>query len=83
MQLQRCYRKLKSWHEVFTKFFSFPDDEPEPWEAVITQFYVSVNSKPAHSPGQKRVQNSHPRAYKNELKPHPQGHFPELFTIKT
>ena len=25
----------------------------------------------------------HPRAYKNELKPHPQGHVPQLFIIKT
>ena len=35
------------------------------------------------TPGQKSVQNPHPRAYKNELKPHPRRHFPQLFTIKT
>ena len=27
------------------------------------------------TPGQKGVQNPHPRAYKNELKPHPGGIF--------
>ena len=32
--------------------------------------------------GKKEVQNPDPRAYKNELKPHP-GHFPQLFIIKT
>ena len=58
-------------------------------------FYVSVNSKPDHAPGQfflmgefptpgqKRVQTPTLRAYKNELKPHPRGHYPQLFTIKT
>ena len=61
--------------------------------------YVSVSSKPDHpsrqnprtifligefpTPGQNRVQNPHPRAYKNELKPHSRGHFPQLFTINT
>ena len=28
-----------------------------------------------HSPGKKRVENPHPRAYKNELKRHPRGIF--------
>ena len=48
---------------------------------------VSVNSKPYHppgqffwwanspSPGKQRVQNPHPWAYNNKLKPHPQGIF--------
>ena len=60
--------------------------------------YVSVNSKLDHlprakppgnflmgefpTPGKKRAQNPRPRAYKNELKPHPRGHFPQLFTEK-
>ena len=34
-------------------------------------------------PREKRVQNPHPQAYKNELKPNPRGHYPQLFTIKT
>ena len=29
------------------------------------------------------IQNPTTRAYKNELKPHPRGHFSQLFTIKT
>ena len=33
--------------------------------------------------GQKEFKTPNPRAYKNELKPHPRGHFPQLFTIKT
>ena len=59
--------------------------------------YVSVNSKPEHPPRGKTPGNflisefptPHakesltPRAYKNELKPHTRGHFPQLFTIKT
>ena len=47
---------------------------------------VSVDSKPDHPPGQffdgripttwaKRVQNRHPWAHKNDLKPHPRGIF--------
>ena len=60
---------------------------------------VSVNSKPDHPlrrkpsgnffdgriphPRAKRAQNPNPRAYKNELKPHPRGHFPQLFSIET
>ena len=39
-----------------------------------------ANSPP---PGKKGVQNLHPRAYTNELKPHPRGHFPQLFAVKT
>ena len=35
------------------------------------------------TPGQKGVQNPHPRAYKNELKPHPRDISSRLFTIKT
>ena len=38
---------------------------------------------PHHHPPGKRVQNPHPQAYKNELKPHHRGHFPKLFTMKT
>ena len=34
-------------------------------------------------PGKKKVQNPDPRAYKNEIKPHPWGHFPQLLTVKT
>ena len=61
----------------------------------LTYHNVSVNSKPDHPPGQffglanspppgqKRVQNPTPRAYKNELKPHPRGHFSQLCTLKT
>ena len=36
-----------------------------------------------HPPGKNGVQNPHPRAYKNELKPHLRGHFPHLFAMKT
>ena len=31
----------------------------------------------------KKSSNPHPRAYKNELKPHPRGHFSQLFIVKT
>ena len=61
--------------------------------------YVSVNSKPdhppgktprqffdrriPHPPGKKEFKTPTPLAYKNELKPHFWGNFPQLFTIKT
>ena len=35
-----------------------------------------------HPPSKKEFKTPNPRAYKNELKPHPRGHFPQLFTIK-
>ena len=34
-------------------------------------------------PGQEEFKTPTPRAYEKELKPHPWGHFPQLFTIKT
>ena len=36
-----------------------------------------------HRPGKKEFKTPTLRAYKNEVKPHPRGHFPQLFTIKT
>ena len=35
-----------------------------------------------HPPAKKELKTPTPRAYKNELKPQPRGHFPQLFTIK-
>ena len=50
---------------------------PPPWAKPLGNFF---DGRIPH-PRAKRVQNPHPRAYKKELKPHPQGHFPQLFTI--
>ena len=64
------------------------------WSLCISQFqtWPPPRAKPQGNfldgriplpQGKERVQNSHPRAYKNELKPRPRGHYPELFTINT
>ena len=36
-----------------------------------------------HPPDKKEFKTPTSRDYKNELKPHPRGHYPQLFTIKT
>ena len=42
MQLQRRYRKLKSWHEVFRTFLSFPNDEPsKKWSRTGVEFVMN------------------------------------------
>ena len=80
-------------HDPSCKFQKFRDQF-----VPILYIYVSVNSKltiprakpPGNffegancpPPGKKGVQTP-PQAYKNELKPHPRGHFPQLFAIKT
>ena len=49
--------------------------------------YQSITSltipPPEQNPGQKESSKPRPQGLKNELKTHPLGHFPELFTVKT
>ena len=53
---------------------------PSPWAKPLDNMF---DWQRIPHPWEKWVQTpSPPRAYKNELKPHPRGHFSQLFTIK-
>ena len=72
---------------------------PQATGLISKSLYVSINSKSDHPPprekpmrnlfdGQintpgKKSSNHYPVGIQNELKPHPQVHFPQLSTIKT
>ena len=72
------------WSSCFLSFFcddrmyqSIPSmtSPDKPWAIFLMGKFPT--------PGQKKSSKPHPWAYKNELKPHPRGYFPQLFTIKT
>ena len=57
--------------EAFNASVNSKPDHP-PWGKTPKQF---LDGRIPHPPGKKKVQNPDPRAYKNELKPHPRGIF--------
>ena len=75
--VKRCTRQIRTQDPMIRSPTLTPLDQrlQLPNRRKSFAIYVSVNSKPYHPRGKKGVQNPHPLAYKNELKPHPQGIF--------